>query len=88
MKTPEEILRDQYFRDNPGAIEYNPTYWHSTNIIAAMKEFGRQAWIKCAFTFDAADDRATESTSYNEWLQDLYLNQMAKDAQERGDYEK
>jgi predicted Zn-ribbon and HTH transcriptional regulator len=89
MKTPEEILKAAQLKEWPHwpGITERLTAIDREIVIEAMKEFGRQAWIKCAFTFDAADDRATESISYNEWLQSLYLNQIAKDAQERGEYE-
>ena len=80
MKTPEEILLDVWEKTG---VEKG---W-DTIAIEAMKEFGRQAWIKCASGFERSGPDCAESFLYDRYLQDLYLNQIAKDSQERGEYE-
>ena len=84
MKTPEQIFDE---------IDNDPNFigCHRRIIaIECMKRFGLQCWIDssdyCApylTTFYYDDHKRT----FDKWMQNLYLNQIAKQAQENGEYE-
>jgi hypothetical protein len=90
MKTPEEILRTVKMKEYPyfeGIREDDLSPIGRVLVIEAMKEFGRQVWLRCASGFEEAGPVGRESVLYDDYLNDLYLNQIAKDSQERGEYE-
>ena len=80
MKTPEEfyfeVLNSPEFKDKDlREVRYE-----------AMKRFGLQCWVASTELSSIDETSDTERGHFNRYLQNLYLNQIAKQAQENGDY--
>jgi len=81
MKTPEEIFQELLFEQRGYTIIDKRT---RLLITEAMKRFGLQCWL-ASTELPIVGEWSTETEYFNRYLQNLYLNQIAKQAQENGE---
>ena len=89
MKTPEEIYEEVW----SGQLhKFTIPKFDDVRVkeiaIECMKRFGFQCWLDSTKTWyeDGCLNERAERKLFNRYLQNLYLNQIAKQAQDDGDY--